>query len=287
MIEFDKYNFSFAQLNDRIERVKAKAAYSEDNINILKNILNCIDLTTLEGNDTQQKAHDLAVKASSFNKINVDFPNVAAVCVYPSLIRIVKQSLQGSDLKAASVAGAFPAGQSSLAVKIAEVKYAIAEGADEIDMVISRGKLMEGLYQEVYDEIAAIKNVCGNIHLKVILETGELPSVQLIRTASALAMNAGADFIKTSTGKIAVGATESAVLIMLDTIQEFHAKTGKAVGIKPSGGIRTTDQALSYYLLTEDVLGPQWLNNRYFRIGASSLADNLVTELLRIKNPKQ
>ncbi|HOP14683.1 MAG TPA: deoxyribose-phosphate aldolase, partial [Lentimicrobium sp.] len=206
-------------------------------------------------------------------------PNVAAVCVYPVFGRQVHTLLEGTGIHTACVAGAFPAGQSPIHVKLAEVKYAVEEGADEIDMVISRGKFLEDEYIEVFDEINAIKDVCGNVHLKVILETGELSDLSRIYDASVIAMKAGGDFIKTSTGKINPAATPEAAFVMLQAIRDYYESTGKITGFKPAGGISTPEQALVYVKLVESILGPEWLNSGLFRIGASRLADNLASEL--------
>jgi deoxyribose-phosphate aldolase len=205
---------------------------------------------------------------------------VAAVCVYPTFIKTVKDNLKGSDINIASVAAGFPSGQTPLFIKREEVRFAVDQGADEIDIVISRGKLIEGEYNEVFDEIMELREASSGVHLKVILETGELESVYNIRKASELAINAGADFIKTSTGKIKPAATERAMLIMIDTIKEYFTKTGKKVGIKPAGGISEPHQVLNYYIMVNGILGEQWLNKDYFRIGASRLADNLFNEIL-------
>lgn len=236
--------------------------------------LGLIDLTTLEGLDTEEKVRQICQKAR-FSRLNSEFPDAAAVCVYPSLVNVAVKELNGTDIRVASVAGAFPSGQTSLKVKLEEVKFAVGEGADEIDTVISRGKLIEGRDMEVFDELLAIREACGNIHLKVILETGELTTVALVRKASEISILAGADFIKTSTGKIAPGATPVAFLVMLDTIREYLEKTGKAIGIKPAGGIRKPDEALLYYLLLREILGEKWCTKDFFRIGASSLADEI------------
>lgn len=239
--------------------------------------LGILDLTTLEGADTKQKVEALCRKAVSFSEKGL--PNVAAVCVYPVFARQVHTLLEGTGIQTACVAGAFPAGQSPIHVKLAEVKYAVEEGADEIDMVISRGKLLEGEYIEVFDEINAIKEVCGNVHLKVILETGELTDLPRIYDASVIAMKAGGDFIKTSTGKINPAATPEAAYVMLQAIRDYYESTGKITGFKPAGGISTPEQALVYVRLVESILGPEWLNPGLFRIGASRLADNLANEL--------
>jgi len=242
----------------------------------LKLIISMIDLTTLEGNDTEEKVQQLCAKAMQYS--------VAAVCVYPNMVGAAKKVLKNSPVKVASVAGGFPGGMTSKEIKVAEVKWAISEGADEIDMAISRSKFLEGEYNYVFDEIAEIKLACGNELMKVILETGELDTVENIRKASDIAIGAGADFIKTSTGKIQPGATLPATLIMLDAIREHHNKTGKKVGIKPAGGIKTAEQAIQYFILVRETLGMDWLNPKLFRFGASSLIDDLAMQIERIKN---
>jgi deoxyribose-phosphate aldolase len=245
---------------------------------ILGKLMSLIDLTTLEGADTDDKVAHMCNKGRSIQQLELGLPNVAAVCVYPTLVATARKALQGSDLKVAAVAGAFPAGQSPIHIKVQEVKFTVDEGADEIDMVISRGKFLQGEYNLVFDEIAAIKEACGKAHLKVILETGELQSATLIRRASEIAMKAGGDFIKTSTGKIQNVASELSVLVMLDAIKEHFGKTGKMVGIKPAGGITDADVALKYYILTAKVLGNEWLNKDWLRLGASRLVDSLIAE---------
>lgn len=242
--------------------------------------LSVLDLTTLEGSDTPTKVEGLCKKALGL--MASELPSVAAVCVYPVFVRQTKSMLQGSGIKTASVAGAFPAGQSPLHIKIAEVKYAVEEGADEIDMVISRGKFLEGELAEVFDEINAIKEACGTAHLKVILETGELQDLSKIYDASILAMKAGGDFIKTSTGKITPAATPEAAFAMLHAIHDYHESTGKFIGFKPAGGVSTVEQAMVYGKLVETIAGPQWLNPDLFRIGASRLADALTDALRQV-----
>jgi deoxyribose-phosphate aldolase len=241
-------------------------------------ILSCIDLTTLEGSDNTGKITTLCRKALSFGESGLPLP--AAVCVYPPFVKLAKEMLKGTGVRVAAVAGAFPSGQSPLRVRLQEVSYTVGEGADEIDMVISRGRLLEGDEKFVFDEIAAIREVAKEVHLKVILETGELKTPGLIRTASGIAIAAGADFIKTSTGKIQPAATEEAMEIMLEVIRDHYEKTGRRIGIKPAGGISEPEQALKYYRLTERILGAEWLNKDLFRIGASRLADALAAELL-------
>ncbi len=283
MMEFNEYLYcSEDDLTNRVNKILANSLDKTDRKEALKLIFSFIDLTTLEGSDNDESVKQLCKKALSFSDNHKTKYEVAAVCVYPTMVKVAKESLENSNISVASVAGAFPAGQSPIAVKVEEVKYAINQGADEIDMVISRGKLIEGKTEIVFDEIKAIKNVCNDIHLKVILETGDLKTVENIRKASELAINAGADFIKTSTGKINPAATETAFLIMLDTIKEYYEKTGKMIGIKPAGGIRESEQALRYFCLVKEILGDKWLNNKYFRIGASSLADNVLIDILNL-----
>lgn len=235
--------------------------------------LHSVDLTTLEGSDTVAKVQALCARALELQP--------AAVCVYPVFAREARACLCQSNIQVACVAGAFPAGQSPIEVKLAEVAYAVAEGANEIDMVISRGKFLEGRYEEVYNEISAIRSKCEGHKLKVILETGELQSIENIYEAAMLAMKAGADYIKTSTGKIQVNATPQAFTVMLHAIKDYYALTGKMVGIKPAGGISAVEDVLLYVRLLELVLGKKWLSNVYFRIGTSRLADKLAIELVK------
>lgn len=275
---FGEYHYTQEGLHQRIDEMTAVTLPGLEKQRVYIKLLGLLDLTTLEGSDTHEKVIQLCRQAR-FSSIKKEFRDAAAVCVYPSLVRCAKKELEASGILVASVAGAFPSGQTSLHVKLEEIRYAIAEGADEIDAVISRGKLLEGLESEVFDELSAIRETCGQTRLKVILETGELTSVSLVRKASELAILAGADFIKTSTGKISAGATPVAFLVMLDTIREFLEKTGKAIGIKPAGGIRTPEQALLYSGLLLNVLGEQWFQKEYFRIGASSLAREILGNL--------
>ncbi len=246
-------------------------------------IMGMIDLTTLEGADTSEKVAKMCQKALMFDKMGLGLPNVAAVCVYPTLIKPAREVLEASNIKVAAVAGAFPAGQSPIQIKVAEVKYAVDEGADEIDMVISRGKFLEGEYNLVFDEIAAIREACGKAHLKVILETGELGTATNILRASIIALEAGGHFLKTSTGKIQPAATLEAMFIMLEAIKDHYHQTGMMVGVKPAGGIADPETALKYYILTEQVLGPNWLNKHWLRFGASRLTDTLVEVMKKMK----
>jgi len=273
-----------SEIQKRIEKFLESGLKDLSQIEAYKIILSVIDLTTLEGSDTNEKIIGVCKKAQDFKNKGIDIPNVAAVCFYPPFMKIAKENLINTDIQVASVAGAFPSGQSPLEVRIAEVKYAVENGADEIDIVISRGKLLEGDFQFVYDEIAAIKNVCGNLHLKVILETGELGSLSNIRKASDIAIDAGADFIKTSTGKISPAATLEAFIVMLDAIKEHYKKTGKMIGIKPAGGISEPEDAIKFLTVLQAVLGEKWMNKNFFRIGASRLADKILGKIVKLLN---
>ncbi len=277
---FDNYSSSLSNLTERVDKLVNSGLGKINRQEMLKQILTLIDLTTLSGDDTTKKVTDLCVKATSYVGKKDGISNVAAVCVYPIFADLVSNLLEPFDVKVACVAGAFPSGQSPLAIRISEVADAVSKGANEIDMVISRGKLIEGDSNYVFEEVKAIKEACGDAHLKVILETGELKTVALIRQASELSILAGADFIKTSTGKIEPAATPEAFIIMLDTIKEYYDNTGIMIGIKPAGGISKPDEAVIYYLLVSEILGAQWLNNKYFRIGASRLADNIFNEII-------
>lgn len=268
-------------VNERIERFCARSIKKSSKTFGLKLALSMIDLTTLEGKDTKGKVKQLCYKAMHPHDSIKDLPTVAAICVYPSYVSIAKKSLQGSDIKVASVATAFPSGQSSLKAKLTDTKYAVSQGADEIDMVISRGQFLAGNYQYVYDEIEAVKEACGNAHLKVILETGELDTLDNVRRASEIAMLAGADFIKTSTGKIQPAATMQVTYVMLDAIKDFYFRTGKMIGMKPAGGISTSKIALQYLVMLNEVLGEKWMNKNYFRFGASSLVNDILMQLIK------
>ena len=246
---------------------------------ILKRIFTCIDNTSLEGSDTCEKIDKLCHRTLELQDSEHGIGHVAAVCVYPVFVKQSCRLLQGSGIKVASVAGAFPAGQSPIAVKLQEIQYALDEGADEIDMVISRGALLEGDYERVRNEVAAVSQLCKGKTLKVILETGELPTPSHIAKAAKLAIEGGADFIKTSTGKIAVGATLEAAEVMLNVIKNHYENTGKWVGFKAAGGISTPDEVLKYYRLAERIIGEKQITNQFFRIGASRLTERLFTFL--------
>src|SRR5690606_17514298 len=234
--------------------------------------------TTLEGQDTPGKVRALASKAKRPDPEDPTCPSVAALCVYPALIPTAAKELAGSDVRVASVATGFPSGQVPLEAKLADTKAAVAAGADEIDMVIDRGAFLAGRYLEVYEQIQAIKEACGTAHLKVILETGELATYDNVRRASWLAMLAGADFIKTSTGKVSPAATPPVTLIMLEAVRDFRDATGRQVGVKPAGGIRTTKDAIRYLVLVNETAGDDWLDPDWFRIGASSLLNDLLMQ---------
>jgi len=239
-----------------------------------------IDLTTLEGQDTPGKIRALCAKAL---RPGFGAPPVAAVCVYPDLVPVAAAAVRGSGVRVASVATAFPSGRAALDVKLADVKSAVAAGADEVDMVIDRGAFLIGAYQLVFDEITAVRGACGDAHLKVILETGELGTLDNVRRASWLAMLAGADFIKTSTGKVAPAATLPVTLVMLEAVRDFLVFSGRQVGVKPAGGIRTAKDAIRYLVLVNETAGEEWLDPRFFRIGASSLLNDLLMQRARME----
>ncbi|MFI9721636.1 deoxyribose-phosphate aldolase [Streptomyces sp. NPDC052396] len=240
--------------------------------------ISMIDLTTLEGADTPGKVRALCGKALNPDPTDRETPRTAAVCVYPDMVATAVEAMRGSEVKVASVATAFPAGRAALPVKLADTKDAVAAGAHEIDMVIDRGAFLAGRYLEVFEEIKAVKAVCGNARLKVIFETGELSTYDNIRRASWIGMLAGADFIKTSTGKVAVNATPANTLLMLEAVRDFRELTGIQVGVKPAGGIRTTKDALKFLVLVNETVGEDWLDNHWFRFGASSLLNDLLMQ---------
>ena len=243
--------------------------------------ISMLDLTTLEGKDSEGKVRQLCRKAIRPLPGDPSVPHVAAVCVYPNLVPAAKAALAGSGVKVASVATGFPAGLTPLPVKLEETRRAVAMGADEIDMVIDRGAFLSGDHAAVFEEIASVKVACGPAHLKVILETGELETYNNVRRASHLAMSAGADFIKTSTGKVAPAATPAVVLVMLEAIRDHYFETGRRVGMKPAGGVRTTKQALHLLVLVKETLGDAWLTPDLFRIGASTVTNDLLMQLAK------
>ncbi len=245
--------------------------------------ISMVDLTTLEGADTPGKVRSLAAKARQPDPTDPGTPQVAAVCVYGDLAGVARQALEGTGIHVAAVATAFPSGRASREVKLADVRDAVANGADEIDMVIDRGAFLAGRYLDVFEEIVAVKEACGDAHLKVILETGELVTLDNVRRASWIAMLAGGDFIKTSTGKISPAATLPVCLVMLEAVRDFRAATGRQIGVKPAGGIRTTKDAIKHLVLINETVGPDWLDPDWFRFGASSLLNDLLLQRQKLR----
>ncbi len=266
---------------ERVSRLFKRSVKKESKLTALKMALSMIDLTTLEGKDSPGKVKQLCYKAAHLHDQFPGLPAVAAVCVYPTMVAVAKNELEGTGIKTAAVATGFPSGMTSQDVKLDEVRKVVNDGADEVDMVISRGHFLKGDYQYVYDEIAAVKEACGNAELKVILETGELQTLDKVRRASDLAMEAGADFIKTSTGKVKPAATPPVVLVMLEAIRDFYYRTGRRVGMKPAGGIGTAKQAIQYLVMLRETLGQDWLTPDLYRIGASSLANDILMQIMK------
>lgn len=269
-------------VEERVARFGTRSIKKDAKLHALKLALSMIDLTTLEGQDTPGKVRQLCQKAIHLHDAVPDLPHVAAVCVYPTMVGVARRALAGhEDIKVASVATAFPSGMAPLSVKLEDVRAAVAEGADEVDMVISRGAFLAGEYQRVFDEIVAVKEACGPAHLKVILETGELGTLDRVRRASVLAINAGADFIKTSTGKVQPAATLPVTLVMLLAIRDHYYATGRRVGMKPAGGISKAKLAIQYLVMLRETLGEAWLTPDLFRFGASSLANDLLMQIVK------
>lgn len=268
-------------VEERISRLTKRSIKKESKLMALKMALSMVDLTTLDAKDTPGKVKQLCTKAMHPHDAIPGIPQVAAVCVYPTMVRVAKEALKGSKIQVAAVSTAFPSGMSTRKVKLEETRFAVNEGADEIDMVISRGHFLQGEYNYVYDEIAAVKEACGAAHLKVILETGELSTLDNVRLASDIAMQAGADFIKTSTGKIQPAATLPVTLVMLEAIRDFYYATGKKIGMKPAGGIATAKLAIQYLVVLRETLGEDWLNSKIFRFGASTLANDLLMQIVK------
>ncbi len=266
-------------LEERAADLAKRSIKKQAKVEGLRIAIACIDLTTLEGKDTPGRVVQLCRKAATPDVRDLSLPHVAAVCVYPTFISTAKAALRGTGVKVASVATAFPSGQTGLDVKLAETRAAVADGADEIDMVIDRGAFHAGRYREVRGEIEAVRDACGLAALKVILETGELGTYDNVRRASQIAMEAGADFIKTSTGKIAPAATLPVALAMLQAARDFERRTGRRVGVKVAGGIRTAKQALQYLVVVKETCGDGWLSPAWFRIGASSLLNDILMQL--------
>ena len=273
-------------VEERVARFQKRSIKNTSKKEGLRLVLNMIDLTTLEGKDTPGKVRQMCYKAVHLHDSFPGLPTVAAVCVYPSMVGLAKSLLKKSSVKVASVSTAFPSGQAPLEVKIADTKFAVDQGADEIDMVISRGKFLAGEYSFVFDEIAKIKDVCGKARLKVILETGELATLDNVRKASDIAIYAGADFIKTSTGKIQPAATMQVTCTMLMAIRDYFDTTGIMVGMKPAGGISNSKLALHNLVMVKELLGEEWLTNEWFRFGASSLANDVLMQILKTETGK-
>ncbi len=281
-------------LNARVADFQKRSMKSHSKVDLLQLAVRMVDLTTLEGFDTKGKVQQLCEKAKNpiafalrnefFGRIR-NFPEispVAAVCVYPNHVKTARETLAGSSVKVASVAGYFPAGAGTLELRLQDIRDAVQDGADEIDIVINRGAFLEGNLQKVYDEVKAAKEACTPaVHLKVILETGELGTYENIRMASFIAMEAGADFIKTSTGKYPIAATMESTLVMLRAISDFYKLSGRQVGMKPAGGIRTAKQAIQYLVMVKEVLGEAWMTPDYFRFGASTLLNDLLRQICK------
>src|SRR5688572_14287016 len=266
-------------VEERVDRLTRRSIKKESKVHALKLALSMIDLTTLEGADSPGKVRQMCYKAAHLHDQLPGVPHVAAVCVYPTLVRLAKEAVKGTNIKVAAVATGFPSGQYPLDVKLRDTRYAVDEGADEIDMVISRGHFLAGDYNYIFDEIAQVKDACGAAHLKVILETGELGQLDQVRKASDLAMHAGADFIKTSTGKVVPAATLPVTLVMFEAIRDFYHATGKKIGMKPAGGIATAKVAIQYLVVLRETLGQDWMTPDLFRIGASRLANDILMQL--------
>ena len=266
-------------LEERAASLGRRSIKREAKLWALDLAIRCMDLTTLEGSDTAGKAVALCAKAVRPDPLDHGIPAVAAVCVYPELVPVCAGQLAGSGVHVASVAGSFPSGLGPLTARLEEIRWAVAHGADEIDIVLNRSAFLAGRYRHAFEEITASKEACGPAHLKVILEVGELGSYDQVRKASVLAMAAGADFIKTSTGKIGTGATPGSALCMMEAIRDFHRDTGRPVGFKAAGGVRTSKQAIHYLVLCHETLGPDWLDPARFRIGASSLLNDVLMQI--------
>ncbi len=265
----------------RVARLATRSIKTSSKRRALDLIVSMIDLTTLEGADTPGRVSAMCAKARRPDPRDLSVPSVAAVCVYPDLVEGAKRHLEGSSVAVAAVATAFPSGRASLAVKLLDVSEAVAAGADEIDMVIDRGAFLSGRLGQVFDEIVAVKAACGSAHLKVILETGELVTYDNVRRASWLAMLAGADFIKTSTGKVPVAATPPVALVMLEAVRDFAESTGRVVGVKVAGGIRSAKDAIRYLVIVNETAGATWLRPETFRFGASSLLNDVLMQRLK------
>lgn len=277
---FSEYDFNFddQKIETEVKRIISEDFDKNNNVNVWRKAFSLIDLTSLNATDTEEKIEQMMIKVNEFSSYYADLDNVAAVCVYPSLVPVTRRTLT-SDTRIAAVSACFPSSQTFIEAKVAEVALTAYAGADEIDVVISLGKFLSGNYEEVLDEIEEIKAACRGAHLKVILETGLLPSMQDIKRASLLAIAAGADFIKTSTGKTEPAATLEAAYVMCSTIKEYYQKTGAKIGFKPAGGVATTEEAVKFYSIVNHILGEEWMNKDLFRFGASRLANNLLSSI--------
>lgn len=279
-IEASKVISDDAAVAAAVAEILDKHLAENKNIDVYKFLFNTIDLTTLKATDSQQSVADFTEKVNSFDEEHPELPNVAAICVYPCFAPVVRAVLEVSKVDIACVSGGFPSSQTFPEVKIAETALAVEGGADEIDIVLNVGMFLDGDYEGLCDEIQEIKHSCRDARLKVILETGALKSAANIKAASVLSMYSGADFLKTSTGKEYPGASLEAAYVMCQCIKEYYDKTGNMVGFKASGGVSTTADAVAYYTLVKEILGEKWLTNEYFRIGASRLANNLLSDIL-------
>lgn len=284
MMKFSLTPIDAVGVEERVARLAKRSIKNESKLQALRMAISMMDLTTLDARDTPGKVRQLCSKAIRPHESLPDIPSAAAVCVYPNLVRVAREALGNSGVKVAAVATAFPSGMSNKKVKLEETRFAVNEGADEIDMVISRGHFLAGEYTFVFDEIAAVKEACGEAHLKVILETGELSTYDNIRLASDIAMQAGADFIKTSTGKVQPAATLPVTMVMLEAIRDYYYDTGKKIGMKPAGGIATAKLALQYLVVLRETLGEDWLTPDLFRFGASSLANDLLMQIAKLQS---
>ncbi len=280
IVSLSKVNTDDNLVKAEVEKILADNMDANRTTDVYKFLFNCIDLTTLNATDSQQSVARFTQRVNDFENAYGDLPNVAAICVYPCFTPVVRTVLDVTEVNIAAVSGGFPSSQTFPEVKVAETALAVEGGADEIDIVLNIGNFLDGDWEEVCDEISELKHSCRDAHLKVILETGALQTAENIRAASILAMNSGADFIKTSTGKGYPGASLEAAYVMCQCIKEYHEKTGRMVGFKPAGGVSSTDDALGYYCIVKHVLGEKWLDNEYFRLGASRLANNLLSDIL-------
>ena len=269
-----------AAVQQAVEKIICENYEKYNTVEVYKQLFNCIDLTTLHTEDNTASVSRFTQRVNAFDEEHAELPNVAAICVYPNFAGTVRMNLDVSDVKIAAVSAGFPSSQTFTEVKVAETMLAVKDGADEIDIVINVGDMLGGNYEDMCDEISELKCACGEAHLKVILETGALKTASNIKKASLLAIYSGADFIKTSTGKQEPAATLEAAYVMCQAIKEYYDKTGIMIGFKPAGGISTTADAVKYYCVVAAILGDKWLNNTYFRIGASRLANNLLSDIL-------